>query len=443
MKRFSFFVLFSLVLLVGFALAADQSPDPRGFPIFRGMGTSFEGLLDRTENLVIDELNAGRGELLDRFICGVEGLEDPRPLGASVRKIRGAVTWKKLHQEDAAGLSSRLEKLSALCSIDDRLPATAPKPIVFPRDGGVHLEKLVEWWYYNGQLKGETGAEYGYELCFFRCTPLIYFAHFAVTDISGNRFVFKRQIFSPTSCRISDRETNLAYGDWEVTPIGSEFLSLKARTPDIAINLLLRNRKKPMLVNQTGFLKMGIDGTSYYYSMTRLESSGAVRIGEKTEKVAGDSWGDHQWGNFLASPIMGWDWFCLKLDDDSEYNVFGFHDLKDQLVNPLATVLNADGSQETTYAVEMKPILRWLSPHTGRLYPSGYEISLPEKKASFIVRPRVIDQEVYANSWSPDFIDYWEGACTVEGRVGERVVKGLAYNEICGYPKVRDGQTRR
>ena len=30
-------------------------------------------------------------------------------------------------------------------------------------------------------------------------------------------------------------------------------------------------------------------------------------------------------------------------------------------------------------------------------------------------------------------LDYWEGACTTEGRVGDTTVKGSGYTELTGY----------
>ncbi|HUF17480.1 MAG TPA: lipocalin-like domain-containing protein, partial [Thermoanaerobaculia bacterium] len=38
----------------------------------------------------------------------------------------------------------------------------------FPRDHGTHDEYRTEWWYYTGQLRTESGKEYGFEVTFFR-----------------------------------------------------------------------------------------------------------------------------------------------------------------------------------------------------------------------------------------------------------------------------------
>lgn len=61
--------------------------------------------------------------------------------------------------------------------------AKAADLVNLPRDGGGHLDKLAEWWYFNGLLTDKSGSDYGYELVFFRVGPFYRFAHFAVTDV--------------------------------------------------------------------------------------------------------------------------------------------------------------------------------------------------------------------------------------------------------------------
>ncbi|HMQ51637.1 MAG TPA: lipocalin-like domain-containing protein, partial [Anaerolineae bacterium] len=72
----------------------------------------------------------------------------------------------------------------------------------FPRDHGPHPDFQVEWWYYTGNLADAAGNRYGYQLTIFRRaivpgeaaresewgTHQIYFAHLAVTDVTGQSF---------------------------------------------------------------------------------------------------------------------------------------------------------------------------------------------------------------------------------------------------------------
>jgi len=70
-------------------------------------------------------------------------------------------------------------------------PTPAP-PISFPRDAGPH-DALTEWWYYTGHLQSDRdGSLYGFEFTVFQAqrqgAPTGYLAHFAISDITGQRF---------------------------------------------------------------------------------------------------------------------------------------------------------------------------------------------------------------------------------------------------------------
>jgi predicted secreted hydrolase len=89
--------------------------------------------------------------------------------------------------------------------------AGAPFAFVFPRDHAAHPDYRTEWWYYTGQLYASDGRRFGYELTFFRIglrpgDPQpgagqskwrgneLFPAHFALTDVSGKRFIHAQQI---------------------------------------------------------------------------------------------------------------------------------------------------------------------------------------------------------------------------------------------------------
>ncbi len=64
--------------------------------------------------------------------------------------------------------------------------------MALPIDTGPH-DALTEWWYYTGHLKSaDDGREYGFEYTVFQVrrdgAPTGYLAHFAVSDIAGQRF---------------------------------------------------------------------------------------------------------------------------------------------------------------------------------------------------------------------------------------------------------------
>ena len=82
--------------------------------------------------------------------------------------------------------------------------ADGSRPLSFPADFGAHDDYRTEWWYYTGNLQTPEGRHFGFELTIFRVGLVpptvelpddsqwydrsLYFAHFAVSDIAGERF---------------------------------------------------------------------------------------------------------------------------------------------------------------------------------------------------------------------------------------------------------------
>ena len=85
---------------------------------------------------------------------------------------------------------------------------TEPRKFTFPDDHGPHPEYALEWWYYTGNLDTAEGRHFGYELTFFRiglttadaqrtsewASKQMYTAHFALTDVKGQRLLCFRAL---------------------------------------------------------------------------------------------------------------------------------------------------------------------------------------------------------------------------------------------------------
>jgi predicted secreted hydrolase len=139
-------------------------------------------------------------------------------------------------------------------------------------------------------------------------------------------------------------------------------------------------------------------------------------------KAIQSAWFDHQWGDMSSIVQLGWDWFALQLDDNSESMLFVVRDPSRQvLVGGSASRADGVSSQIAANELTVTPIGQWTSPHTGCTYPSGWNIQVREK--SFTVTPVLPDQEL--STATPV---YWEGPCTVAGTVA-----GRAYVELTGY----------
>ena len=76
--------------------------------------------------------------------------------------------------------------------------------------------------------------------------------------------------------------------------------------------------KEPVLNGDAGLSQKSSDpgNASYYYSITRLETTGRIRVDGEGVQVSGLSWLDREWStSALAADQVGWDWFALQLAD--------------------------------------------------------------------------------------------------------------------------------
>src|SRR5262245_26475767 len=228
--------------------------------------------------------------------------------------------------------------LAAQQSVQYRV-AQAGYVYMFPRDHGSHPEFKLEWWYYTGNLRSADGHEFGYELTFFR-TGMdrlyenastwnirdLYMAHFAVTDIKEKKFYYFEEL-NRAGPGIAGADTGTLHvwnQNWSARLEGN-VMKLAANAGDVAIQLSLDPKKGPAVHGTNGISEKaeGVGHASHYYSITRLATNGAFRIGAKTVQVSGESWMDHEFGtNQLTENQVGWDWFSIQLDNGTDLMLY-------------------------------------------------------------------------------------------------------------------------
>ena len=331
----------------------------------------------------------------------------------------------------------------------------------FPRDHGPHPEFRNEWWYLTGNLDGQDGERFGYELTLFRFTLApepefaaqqidsdwrtnqAYIAHFAVTDAEQDRF------------HVAQRSSRGALGlagakgspfrvwveDWAVeqdpadrSPGQAENWRLRASADGLSLELQLQALKRPVLNGVDGLSQKSAEAgnASYYYSITRLQSAGVLQVGGERFEVTGLSWLDREWGSrALSTDQQGWDWFALQLSDGNDLM---FYSLR-----------NRDGSQDQHSAgtwTDTRGTSRHLSPDeldisvtgywqnpAGDSYPARWQIQIESLGLDLAVTPVVADQELVTT------VRYWEGAVDVKGQHGDRAIEGRGYVELTCYSR--------
>jgi predicted secreted hydrolase len=335
-------------------------------------------------------------------------------------------------------------------------PALPGRTLTFPADHYSHPEFKTEWWYYTGHLQTESGRPYGFQVTFFRFGvrdrqtsasaehPVIftdlYMAHFALSDIAAKKFLFRERInrgYGDKAGAATDR-LSIWNEDWKLTGDGEQH-KIEITDRDAQLSLRLTSQKPPVLHGENGLSQKaaGEGRASYYYSLTRMRAEGVLSINGKTEQVRGLTWMDHEFGsNQLAEDQVGWDWFSLQLDNQTEIMLYLMR-RKDGSIDPHAsgTLARADGTTKhlklENYRVEVSE--HWKSPKSGAVYPMNWKVTIPSEQIELTLWPAFRDQELVTSRSTR--VTYWEGAVQVAGTVGGGSVSGLGYVEMTGYAR--------
>jgi predicted secreted hydrolase len=329
--------------------------------------------------------------------------------------------------------------------------ATYPARIRFPEDHAAHPKYKTEWWYFTGNLETMEGRPFGYQFTVFRTalkpdsletgasawrSNQLYTGHFALSDVETGEFLSSERA-SRSAAGLAGAEAvpfRVWLDDWKIEQLGSEPLDsrLKAQSADYAVDLRLRPTRNPVLHGFDGFSPKDVDSTnaSYYYSYTRLATTGYIVSGVDTFLVTGTTWMDHEWSTSALGPgQVGWDWFALRLSDGTDLMYFQVRDSSDTLPFVEGTIRDESGkvARLSRESVGLEATSQWLSPDTQVRYPSGWKIDIPSLGASYAIVPAMPNQEMRLS------VRYWEGAVIVNGSTPGGDITGEGYVELTGY----------
>lgn len=332
--------------------------------------------------------------------------------------------------------------------------ALKPVKFNFPEDHGPHHGFKTEWWYFTGNLETAEGRHFGYQFTLFRYSlsnkPVerastwgasqIFMGHYTVTDAKENNFYsferFSRQADKMAGATAKPFKVWLE--DWSVTGMNSlpfPPMHISASEEGISAELELKSIKPMIPQGNNGLSQKGPEpgNASYYYSLTRMETEGIIKIGKMEYKVKGFSWMDREWStSALGREQAGWDWFSLQLDNgiDIMYYILrkkdGSPDVysRGKVIHPGGYFYDINPNN-----INIEVTDHWESAFGG-VYPSGWEIIIPSEKLTLEVKPYVPDQELNHS------IRYWEGAVKIKGMSGATPVEGSGYIELTGYAPI-------
>ncbi len=318
------------------------------------------------------------------------------------------------------------------------LRADAPREFTFPADHGPHPGFRNEWWYFTGNLDTEEGRRFGYQVTFFNASlPVteqqasdsawhsdrLWMAHVALTDVEGGEhYPFER--FSrenPGLAGATLEPLHVWLDEWQLTTgdAGEWQLDVSSRT--FTLDLRLSATKAPVLQGVGGLSQKSPEtgNASYYYSLTRIATTGTVRIDGEAFNVTGSSWLDREWStSALADNQSGWDWFSLQFDDNQELMYYQLR-TDTGVVHP-----NSQGNWTDTEAhqtlirpqdIVLEELETWTSP-SGVVYTTVWSLQYAGKTWRI---EAVLDDQLMNLS-----IPYWEGAVDVLTASGERAGRG-------------------
>ncbi|UCB51721.1 MAG: T9SS type A sorting domain-containing protein [Candidatus Zixiibacteriota bacterium] len=323
--------------------------------------------------------------------------------------------------------------------------------IWFPQDEGKHNPATsypIEWWYVNFHLTGQsTGREYGSFVAFFKIPPMRLFSisdlhqeetftdanciGLLTADDSKLDLHYVDQVFEPDYWR------NMSYCTGGLHPFTYRFYAdAQARengTP-MKLDIIMSSTKAPLLVGGDGLVDIGA-GWSYYYSHTKLDvlDDSEITVDGLTEKISGYAWIDHQWGSFLWSESLKWEWFAIKLDDSREIMV------ADCWVDgePMGSysggfnLLNADCSLDLSEEYTLTTLDRWYDDVSGLWWATKWRVEEPIYDVDLVVTADYNEQVMrILNPCDFPHACFWEGVCSVTGTIGGVPVSGKAFAEL-------------
>jgi predicted secreted hydrolase len=283
----------------------------------------------------------------------------------------------------------------------------------FPRDHFGHPGSSIEWWYFTALVHDSAGRRFSVFFTLFASRGLL-LPVAQVRDLQTGKLVGQSEQVGPGrvgSARIDGSVSGSRLRYQPTTDTWSFFVSGQR------LHVSLQQRpEKPYVLhgNGTGVIRQSVAGRSHYYSDTRMRASGTLRVAGKMVHVAGQSWFDHQWGDYVNDPrAFNWDWFSCRFDNRTELMLYQFLDRRTSL--PLAGFRNGTFVDRSGHGVGITAFTAVRGSDVlkvaGHAWPLDWHLRVPALKLTETVQALFPNQLVRTGSL-PTF---WEGAARATG----------------------------
>ncbi len=320
--------------------------------------------------------------------------------------------------------------------------------IELPQDQYRHPGTLNEWWWHIGSLTAGDRV-FGFEI------------NAASRDFSG-QYLFTQIMLSDVANQIHYQQTTSypASDDWaQDDPDQPWYAALGAAGSDgavamhsppgdigqmsvvanfvdkatgvaIGFDLQMTINSLPLLVWGTGRSPQPagtgptpLDQYNYYYSFTKIKTSGTVSIGDESFSVSGVTWMDHEYGAFNEGTT--WILQDAQLDNGVCLSTFIPGQAPAQGVRTPSVVSILDTLDNSTFHDSFTTLLgpSWTSPE-GVVYNTRMTVEIPSVGATLDFSASIPGQE-FTNAMLP----VYEGVATVSGTYENEPVTGTAWIE--------------
>lgn len=314
--------------------------------------------------------------------------------------------------------------------------------IVLPDDEGSHAPLLgLEWWYVVIHAVGETTGDkysilvthFNNEFRFFTVTNVTQQTHKSGTTLGVLNSKHGSLDIKQITQYGTDYMRNKKDSNGNLVPFEYEF---ETNHSDMHIKGELKSLKPPMMIGGDGYVPIGSSGNSWYYSLSRLEVDAVLTYEGTTERITGLGWMDHQWGEFLVSPVElygvfeTYEWFCVQLDNGAEIMISNIFDRDYNL--PYGgkyggiQYCGPDGNTVPGLTSTFTRTGYWQDPVSKNYMSMGWTLDAPAINLKLTLTPEFKNQMVKF----PLNGDFWEGSIHVTGTLNNVPVTGRAFGEL-------------
>lgn len=310
----------------------------------------------------------------------------------------------------------------------------------FPGDEGYHPGEIVEWWYTNAHVTGDsTGTDYALMFTYFYY-PTLGFDGFRIFELSNeNTGAF---LTETTPCHYTTLTqdhlhivantgiTGTGHEEWKTLDSAGVLkpfqYNIKGNMPNGSMDLTYNMVKRPLMVGGTGFLYEGVTGYTYYYSQTEIEVTGTITMNGVTEHVHGIAWIDRQWGQFNPNNGEQYTWMSIQLSNGQDMNLWNIFNTASQIPDTstyrFCTAYINDSTQTTMSNFTLERLKYTYTPNNSACYDQKWH--LVYGNTDLILTATHINNEVTLP------LRFFEGSMLIEGTVGGVPVTGVGYVEL-------------